>query len=319
MNMWPPLPTEPGSGGRFIFRIRPQNVDTRQLSHRSWRYVVIVVILSFFGSAGVAGATTWVVLITSATHPAQAMSTTVDAPTGGVAASPKSSSLSISWVKPSLGAAPTSYQVTRNGVAVPSGSGCFGTIATTSCTDSGLSANTNYTYSVTSVVGSHWTSAAGTAFSGTTNVAFVVTSIASTNAAGATVGLMSVGDTFAVTVNSAISPSTIDTVAGASTMTLVGSSSSTTFTIGDLTSSSGFVVSSSYESTGQTSTAAGTLSLGNSNKTVTFTLTGSPTNAGKLKVGTSSTFTFTPLATIQDVNGDSASTSYSQSPALQIF
>jgi hypothetical protein len=109
------------------------------------------------------------------------------------------------------------------------------------------------------------------------------------------------------------------TIAGASTMTLVGSSSSTTFTIGDLTSSGGFVVSSSYESTGQTSTAAGTLSLGNSNKTVTFTVTGSPTNAGKLKVGTASTFTFTPLATIQDVNGDSASTGYSQSPALQIF
>jgi hypothetical protein len=44
-----------------------------------------------------------------------------------------------------------------------------------------------------------------------------------------------------------------------------------------------------------------------------------PTNATNIKAGSTSTFTFTPLATIQDTGGDTASTSYRQSPALQIF
>jgi hypothetical protein len=52
---------------------------------------------------------------------------------------------------------------------------------------------------------------------------------------------------------------------------------------------------------------------------VTFTVTGTPTNASSLTAGSSSTFTFTPLATIQDTSGDTASTSYTQASALQIF
>ena len=138
------------------------------MTNRLWRYAVVVAVGSLLGGMSNAGATSWVVHLTSATHPAQAMSTTVNAPTGGAAASPKSSSLSLSWVAPSSGAAPTGYQLTRNGAAVPSGSGCFGTIAATSCSDTGLAASTLYTYSVAAVVGTHWTSAASSNFSGTT-------------------------------------------------------------------------------------------------------------------------------------------------------
>jgi hypothetical protein len=48
-------------------------------------------------------------------------------------------------------------------------------------------------------------------------------------------------------------------------------------------------------------------------------VTGTPTNTSSLAAGASNTFTFSPLATIQDTSGDTASTSYAQSPALQIF
>lgn len=284
-----------------------------------WRHVTILTIALLLGSAGVAGATSWVVVLSSGTHPAQAKSNSVSAPTGGATSSPKSTSLSLSWVKPSSGVSPTGYVVTRNGDAVPSGSGCHGTITTTSCTDTGLVASTLYTYSVTATVGTNWTSAASSSFTGTTNATFVVSSITSTNASGNTVGKMGIGDTVAVTFNYAITPSTINTTAGASTMTLVGSSSATTISISGLTAASGFSVTSNYVTSGTTSAAVGTLSLSNSNKTVTFTVTGTPTNASSLVAGAASTFTFAPLATIQDTSGDTASTSYSQSPALQIF
>jgi hypothetical protein len=271
-------------------------------------------VVSVLGCASIAGASTWTVALTNGTHPAQSQSTSVSAPTGGAATNPNDSSLSLSWVMPSVGATPTGYKVTRNGAAVPSG-GCRGTITITSCTDSGLVASTLYTYSVTALVGTHWKSVASSTFSGTTIAPFVITSITSTNASGNTVGLMGVGDTFAVTFNYAVDPSTIDTGAGASTMTLVFASSA--IKILGLTSAAGFVVASPYVSSGN-SAAVGTLSLSNANTTVTFTVTGSPTNPSKLVAGSASTFTFTPLAAIQDVSGDTAS-SYSQSPALQIF
>lgn len=286
---------------------------------RSWRDAILIVVFSLLGTASVAGATSWVIVVTSGQHPAQAQSNTVNGPTGGVAASPKSSSLALSWVKPSTGVSPTGYAVTRNGAAVPSGSGCFGTIATTSCTDSGLAASTTYTYGVKAKVGTNWTSVASATFSNTTVATFVVSRITSTNAAGNTIGVMGVGDTFVVTFDNAVNPSTINTTAGASTMTLVGSTSTTNITISGLSAASGFSVSSNYERSGQTSTATGTLSLSNANMTVTFTIAGTPTNASNITAGSTSTFTFTPLATIQDTSGDTASTSYSQSSALQIF
>lgn len=287
------------------------------MSRRSRRYSTLLIAVVLLASAGIAGATSWVVILANASHPAQSQSTSVNAPTAGAAANPTSTHLSLSWVKPVSGATPTGYLVTRNGSAVPSG-GCAGTVAATSCLDSGLTANTPYTYSVKAHIGTNWTSVASSTFSNTTNATFVITGITSTNASGNTVGRMGIGDTFAVTFNYAVNPTTVTTGAGASTMTLVGGSSSTTISINTLTSS-GFAVTSNYENSGNTSAATGTLSLSNANKTVTFTVTGSPSNATQLATGAASTFTFVPLASIQDVSGDTASTSFSQSPELQIF
>ena len=286
---------------------------------RPRRYVALLVAVSLLGVTGVAGATTWAVSVISGTNPAEAQSKVFNAPTGGAAATPKSTSLVISWSAPSGGATPTGYQVQRNGAAVPSGSGCYGTIATTTCTDTALAANTGYTYGVVALVGTNWKSAVSSTFVGTTNATFVVTAITSTNAPGNTVGMMGVGDTFAVTFNYPVNPSTINTVAGSSTITLVGSGNSTTIAVSGLTSASGFGVTSNYEKSGNTSTGAGTLSLSNSNTTVTFTVTGGLTNTGNIKTGSPSTFTFVPLSTIADTNGDTAATSYNQSVALQIF
>lgn len=281
---------------------------------RKWRHAVLVTVVSIVGSVAIAGASTWAVILTNSTHPAEVQSTSVNSPTGGSVTSPMDSSLSLSWV-PASGPTPTGYKVTRNGAAVSSG-GCKGTLTTASCTDSGLAASTLYTYSVDSLVGTHWTSAQSSTFSGTTIAEFVVTNIASTNASGNTIGVMGIGDTFAVTFNYALNPST---VASTSTMTLVGSSSGTTIKISGLSVGVGFAVVSNYEVSGDTSAAAGTLTLSNSNMTVTFTVTGTPSKPADLMAGSASTFTFVPLATIQDVTGDTASTSFSQTPALQVF
>jgi len=314
-----PLMGDSGHGRAIGAPSRSSKSNATITTRRLGRRLALMTVVAILGCAGIAGASTWTVVLTSGTHSALSQSTSVNAPTGGTVTNPNASSLSLSWVMPSVGAAPTGYKVTRDGAAVPGGSGCRAAITristTTSCIDSGLAASTLYTYSVTALVGTHWTSVASSTFSGTTTAPFVITSITSTNAPGNTTGLMGVGDTFAVTFNYAVDPSTINTVAGASTMTLVATSSK--IKISGLTLVGGFVVNSPYISSGN-STATGTLSLSNADTTVTFTVTGSPTNPSKLVVGSPSTFTFTPLATIQDVSGDTASP-YSQSPALQIF
>jgi hypothetical protein len=284
------------------------------MRERTWRHAALVTVVSIVGTASVAGASSWAANLTNATHPSEAQSTTVSAPTGGSVSSPTDDSLTLSWV-PGSGPTPTGYKVTRNGAAVTTGT-CKGTLATTSCIDSNLVASTLYTYSVEALVGTHWVSAQSSNFSGSTIALFVPTSIASTNASGNTVGVMGVGDTFAVTFNYAVDPSSI---ASTGTMSLVGSSSGTTIKITGLTPGAGFAVTSNYELSGDTSAATGTISLSNNNMTMTFTVTGNPSKPADLTAGSPVTFTFTPLTTIQDVFGDTASTSFSQTTALQIF
>ncbi len=143
----------------------------RSVAKPRLRAIALIVVGSMLGMTGIAGATSWVVHVSSGAYPAQAQSTVVNPPTGGSATSPTSTSLLISWTAPSSGAPPSGYTVTRNGSPVPSGSGCYGTINSTSCTDSGLAASTTYTYTVTAVSGSNWTSTASSSFQGTTNAA----------------------------------------------------------------------------------------------------------------------------------------------------
>ena len=135
-----------------------------------FRTIALIVVGSVLGMTGIAGATNWVVNLTSGTHPAQAQSTVINPPTGGSATNPTTTSLLISWTAPSTGAPPSGYTLTRNGAAVPSGSGCYGTIGSTSCTDSGLAEKTTYTYTVSAILGSNWISSASSSFQGTTNV-----------------------------------------------------------------------------------------------------------------------------------------------------
>ena len=125
---------------------------------RKWRHAVLVTFVSLFGGAAIAGASTWAVILTNGSHPAEVQSTSVSAPTGGSVTSPTDSSLSLNGV-PGSGPTPTGYKMTRNGSTVSSG-GCKGTLSTNSCTDSGLAASTLYTYSVDALVGTHWTSVA---------------------------------------------------------------------------------------------------------------------------------------------------------------
>lgn len=55
---------------------------TTVMPKRSRRYVVFVVLVSIFGNASLAGATTWTVVLTNGTHPAQSQSNSINAPTG---------------------------------------------------------------------------------------------------------------------------------------------------------------------------------------------------------------------------------------------
>ena len=162
----------------------------------------LVVTLSIIGAAGDVGATNWTVGQSASSHPGQSQATTINAPTNGATSSPTATSLVISWTAPSAGAPPSGYTVTRNGAAVPSGSGCFGTIAATSCTDTGLTTNSTYTYTVTAVLGSYWTSPASSSFQGTA---------AGDSFSIANPGTETAGASFNVTITAKLAGGTTDT------------------------------------------------------------------------------------------------------------
>lgn len=121
--------------------------------------------------AGVAQAA-W---LASGTGSGSSKAAALGVPSGGAAGSATTSSLALSWTAPSTGVSPTGYTVLRSttsgsGYAAIASGGCSGTVATTSCTDSGLAAGTQYFYVVAATRGA-WTSANSTEFSGTTTAA----------------------------------------------------------------------------------------------------------------------------------------------------
>jgi hypothetical protein len=148
-----------------------------------------------------------------------------------------------------------------------------------------------------------------------TNIPLAVTAIASHDGGG-TPGKAQTGDTFSVTFNQALNPSSIP---ASGTITLTGASGSTTIAITSLTASGGFTVATNYEKKGNTSSASVAFGLSNGNQTVTATISGALSNAGNVQTGTGTTFTFTPAATITDANGTAASGSYTTPSALQLF
>jgi hypothetical protein len=197
------------------------------------------------------------------------------------------------------------------------GSGASGTFAngtaTTTVTANASGVATSTTFTANATAGAfNVTAASGslsTSFALTNTLPLAVVSIASANV-GANANKAEKNDTFSVTFNNALNPST---VAATGTITLVGSASSTNITISGLTVAGGFTMPAVYETSGQTSSAAGSLALSNGNKTITFTITGSLSNGANVKIGAAAAFTFTPLATIADTSGSSGAAAFSQS------
>ncbi len=143
----------------------------------------------------------------TASGSASAKATSLSTPGTGTAGSPTTSTLAVSWGASSGLPAGGGYVVLRSTTSgsgfAPVGSGtCSGTIATTSCTDSGLTANTPYFYEVEAVV-RNWLSSPNTQFSGTTSgIAPSFTSGNSTTFTAGTAGSFPVTTSGAPAVNS---------------------------------------------------------------------------------------------------------------------
>jgi hypothetical protein len=119
-------------------------------------------------------------------------------------------------------------------------------------------------------------------------------------------------DTFAVTFAEAINPSTVPATA---TLTIQRArSGNTTYGISGLTSgqlstgNTGYLTQPPNNSTTYTVTYAGTLTLSNGNKTVTFTVTGACAGScsSLSSSAVSGAFTFTPNTALQDPAGNAA-------------
>jgi hypothetical protein len=148
-----------------------------------------------------------------------------------------------------------------------------------------------------------------------TTIPLAVTAVASRDSDG-TPGKANSGDSFSVTFNQALNPSSIP---ASGTITLTGSGNSTTITIAGLTATGGFNVATSYAKKNTTSSASVAFGLSNGNQTVTATISGAFSSPGSLQTGSAATFTFTPATTIADVSGTAASGSYATPSALQLF
>jgi hypothetical protein len=104
---------------------------------------------------------------------AAAGSASLGTPTAGAAGSATAASLALTWTSPT-GLEPTGYTVLRSTVdggpytAVATPSTCAGTISATSCTDNGLSSNTDYYYVVKAGIGTNWSGPESSQFHGKT-------------------------------------------------------------------------------------------------------------------------------------------------------
>ena len=107
---------------------------------------------------------------TSPSTPPSVVSDSLAAPSSGNLSGVTASSVSINITgAPSTGAAPTGYRVDRTGGSTTTANVCGGISGTTgSCTDTGLSGSTLYSYAVFSRLGTNWVSAASFPLSTTT-------------------------------------------------------------------------------------------------------------------------------------------------------
>jgi hypothetical protein len=99
----------------------------------------------------------------------------LNAPGAGSITAKTATSLTLTWSAPSTGVTPVGYFIYRNGTLVSGASGCDATTRSAStavtCTDTGLTASTAYSYQVQALAGTKWVSAKNTAFGDTTTAA----------------------------------------------------------------------------------------------------------------------------------------------------
>ena len=133
----------------------------RRRIHRSGRLASRAVLIAggfLLAAAGVALAYWLVTVAYGVGNYSLATASTLSAPTAATATEASATSVTIGWTDPGTQVAGAKYKVTRSpGTVVV----CH-TVSGPTCTDSGLSAATTYTYSVVATSGTNWRSSAAT-------------------------------------------------------------------------------------------------------------------------------------------------------------
>jgi len=281
--------------------------------------------LTFLG-AGAAFAY-WVT--TDSSHPAQTVASTLSTPTAGTqngTATP--SSVPIKWTAPS-GYTPTGYTVLRctgssctNFTAISSGT-CSGTISGTSCTDTGLSAGTTYSYEVEGRL-DNWVSSPGGSFTAATSAAsklvFTVQPGSGQNIQAAGTGNFSVSVTIEDANGNPASGDNSDTVTlaiasgdnpGGGTLSCTGGVTATVSSgVATFTGCAITKAGSGYQLTASSATSPSLTAPANANS---FNITaGTPsqviaTSGGNQSATTSAAFVNPLVATVEDANGNPVS------------
>ncbi len=126
----------------------------------------------------------------------------VGVPTSVTAAALTYSSVKVSWSAPASGPTPAQYRVLRT--APTTATVCTVSSPTATCTDTGLAGSTSYSYTVTSLIGTSWTS-------GPSPTASATTPAGPTFKLTTTGGNKTAGTAFTVTITATTNGTTTDT------------------------------------------------------------------------------------------------------------
>lgn len=152
-----------GNGFNAFTSASPQPAWSAFRESTFYEYAKVTVSASSITVAGVRADTNAVFDTTTIAKPGSD-TTPPSPPTGLSAGTPTTATVPLSWNANPAAEATTSYNVYRNGVKIPAGTGVTGT----SFNDSGLSPSTTYSYSVTALDAAHNESAPSAAVSATT-------------------------------------------------------------------------------------------------------------------------------------------------------
>jgi len=240
---------------------------------------------------------------TDSSNPAAAAAMSLSAPTGATATETGATSVKIDWTNPGTQVTGAQYEVVRN-----PGAGqvvvCTVSAPTSTCTDSGLSAGTTYSYSVMAVLDNWQSSAASTSF---TTMAVSVTYPNNTT----------YGANWSGTLTGTASAATGTTIPAAGVQVSVqqgsGTSSCWTGSGANFTASCPNYVVATYSAPDWTlGLPSGDLTSGD-----TYNVTAQATDS--LSVSTTSTtasFTYSVPPPVASAPGASATTSYGTNPPI---